>query len=332
MCPNAPNRKFPPSHRRGFPARCARWSRGRYRDRKPDLTRPPPTEPAYTLPVFSSVRSCQPPGRRILQQVGSGQFQAARIEGLEHRVSVQLIVDRDENEEQLPGHGLGQHTRSGSAVVAQFYERFQTLSKLDKTLPQEPIRPRQTPGIAWLPVLYQVVLIDRVVGLIEVEPAALGQGSRILLADEAIAKFARSLTVCICLDTLVSHGPQPRNHCKDQDTECGQPLLTVLPLLLGPGVVALVRRHTIALSVADQVEIVDRVGVQDVASCHFLCRGAADPTLRFYTFISSAARRHRAPHAPPASLTCGVSRRGRFRALPSAPPPGGRAVRGGRAG
>ncbi len=151
--------------------------------------------------------------------------------------------------------------------------------------------------------LDEVVLVERVVGRVEEQPAALDERSRILLADEAIAQLVGPFPVRRWLDTAVGHRPELADHSQCKNAERRHPLLAVddeelaivspfdnqgphivtvvtpttklqnvipevFPLLLRPRVIALVRRHTVPLAVTDQLQVVDRSRIEDVGPAH----------------------------------------------------------------
>ena len=163
----------------------------------------------------------------VLEQIRGSQLQAAGIERLEYGISIQLVVDGDQDEQQLPRHGLGEETCYGSAVVPQFGQLVQTVAEGLQALPEEPIGLRQAPGVQRFPDLYQVNLVEAVVGFVQVQPTALGERRRVLFADKAVAQLTRPFVVGFRLDPLACHGMQTRNDGEREHAERGEALLAV---------------------------------------------------------------------------------------------------------
>jgi hypothetical protein len=260
-----------------------------------------------------------PASEVVLQQIRRRELQPAGVERLEQGVGVQLVIHRDQDEEQAPGDGLRKDLRDLLAcVVRPHVQLVDLLREIPVALPQQCVGPRQAARVERPPELHQVVLVERIVDLVQAQPAALHERRRVLLADETVAKLGGALAVPFLVRALVRHAPQLADDGQGQQGNGRQPLLTVddeelavavglhdqrthvvtpvgiaaqlddvvpevFPLLLRPGVVPLVRGHAIGLAVADQLQIAGRAGVEDVRPAH------------------------RSP-PPPAAVTCRASR------------------------
>ena len=247
----------------------------------------------------------------VFQQIGRRELQATGVERLEQGVRVELVVHRDENEEQAAGHCFRQDLRDFLAFVLPVsFQLVDLLRKIPVALPQERVRPRQAARIERIPELHQVVLVERVVGFVQVQPAALDERRRVLFADEAVAQLRGALPVPLIVRASIRHAPQLVDDRQRQQGDGRQPLLAVddeelavtvrlhnqgahvmtavglaaqlddvvpeiFPLLLRPGIVALVRRHAVRLAVADQLQVAGRPRVEDVGSAHRFSRLAA---------------------------------------------------------
>ena len=232
--------------------------------------------------------SCQTPG----------------VERLEQGVRVELVVHRDEDEQQAAGDGLRQDLRDFLAFVARLHSQLvDLLGEVAEALPQKGVRSRQAAGIERGPQLHQVVLVEGIVDFVQPQPAALHQGRRVLFADEAVPQLLRPFPIPLAVRTRVRHAQKPGDDREGQQRDRRQPLLAVddqelavtvglddqgahvmpavglapqlddvvpevLPLLLRPRVVALVRRHPVRLAVADQLQVAGRPRVQDVGAAH----------------------------------------------------------------
>ena len=135
------------------------------------------------------------------------------------------------------------------------------------------------------------------------QPAALDQRRRVLLAYEAVAKPCGAFPVPLLIRATIRHAPQLLNDRQGEQRDGRKSLLAVddeelavtmrlddqgshvvtalgiaphlddvvpevLPLLLRPGVVPLVRRNAVRLAVADQLQVAGRARVEDVGPGH----------------------------------------------------------------
>ena len=239
----------------------------------------------------------------VLEQVGRRELGAPGVQRFEHRVRVELVVHRNEDEKQATSSRLGQDLGQSLAVFPQVLQCVELRREVAEALPQESVRLRQAARIERSPELHEVVLIEGVVSPAQIQAAAFDEGSRILFSNEAIPEFSSTLPIPLCVDILRRHPVQFVDNREGENTDGRQPLLSVddcelpialsvndqrphvvtalglpekiedvvpevLPLLLRPGVVALVRRNVIRLAVGDQLQVVDGGSAQHVGPAH----------------------------------------------------------------
>ena len=78
-----------------------------------------------------------------------------------------------------------------------------------------------------VPELYQIVLVEGVVVLVEIQSAAFDEGGRILLADEPAAKLSGTRPVAVRVDVPVGHAMELADDRQRKDPDRGEPLLAV---------------------------------------------------------------------------------------------------------
>ena len=139
----------------------------------------------------------------VLQQVGNGQLQPTCIQSLEHGVCIQLVLHRDENEEQVSGYRFRQDSGKGFAVLLYVAQRVELLREVPKALPEKRVGSCQAAWIRWASELDQIVLVEGVVGPAQIQPAAFDEGCGVLLSDEAIPKLRGAFPVVLSVDVSI---------------------------------------------------------------------------------------------------------------------------------
>jgi hypothetical protein len=110
----------------------------------------------------------------ILDEVGGGKLEAPGVEGLEDRIGIELVVDIDLDEKQLPRHRFAEE--GGQILsVARFGSFSQSGGKPLAAFPEKAVGLRQAARVYRGTQLDEVILIESVVAIVQEKLGALDQ-------------------------------------------------------------------------------------------------------------------------------------------------------------